>query len=489
MSDSEDSGPTEERQGTLLSSRYELVELIGSGGMGEVWRANDSLLNREVAVKLLHARHMADRVSRERFRTEGRITAVLSHPGIAQVFDYGEQDDLAFLVMELIVGEPLSVILDRHPNGLEPPMVVDVIVQVARALGAAHSRGVVHRDLKPGNLLVTGDGTVKLTDFGIARGNESLGLTQTGMVMGTAQYISPEQASGSPATPASDLYALGVVAYECLSGSPPFHADSPLALALAHVRDTPPPLSEHLPAELRDLVDALLRKTPEERPGSSTEVISLAQGLPSDPSRLGGAATAVMSQVTAVTPAQDPTDAATVVADAQKRTTSTQPNPAVDAAEGGDGDDSVRLADKSGSGFSRRSRILMIAVAAVAVLAIGTFALAQLFNGGGDGGQVDGGTESSPSPIRESTESSPSEEPEPEPEYEEAPVVPDTGDHGGDGGGTQWPEPTETYTEPPPEDPAPDPGDEEPPEEPDTPDETQDPPPREPNPDNGDGGD
>ncbi|QVQ50454.1 serine/threonine protein kinase [Spiractinospora alimapuensis] len=483
MSDGEDaSGPTEERQGTLLSSRYELVELIGSGGMGEVWRANDSLLNREVAVKLLHARHMADRVSRERFRTEGRITAVLSHPGIAQVFDYGEQDDIAFLVMEFIPGEPLSAILDRYANGLEPPMVVDIIVQVARALGAAHARGVVHRDLKPGNLMVTGDGTVKLTDFGIARGNESLGLTQTGMVMGTAQYISPEQASGSPATPASDLYALGVVAYECLSGSPPFHADSPLALALAHVRDTPPPLPDHLPVELRDLVDSLLRKTPEDRPGTSAEVIAMAQGLPSDPTRLGGAATSVMSQVpTSATPVQGDAvgDAPTMVSTGAKGTTSTQPNPPIDAAAEDDGDGSVRLADKPGSGMSRRSRILMVAIAAVAVLAIGTVALSQLLNGSGDDGQVDGGTEPSPSPIRESTESSPTDDPEPEPELEEPPPAPDPGyqDDGSGGGGTQYPEPTHSYSEPPPADPTTDPTEGEVDPEPDPDPGGEDPPP------------
>src|SRR5699024_6189405 len=176
--------------------------------MGTVWKSTDTLLNRFVAVKLLHPAQMAEPTSRERFRTEGRITAGLSHPGIAQVYDYGEQDGRAFLIMELVPGEPLSSILRRN-DGLEPSVTLDIVAQAAAALAAAHARGVVHRDIKPGNLLVTEDGTVKLTDFGIARGNESVTLTQTGMVMGTAQYISPEQASRRPATHSSDIYALG----------------------------------------------------------------------------------------------------------------------------------------------------------------------------------------------------------------------------------------------------------------------------------------
>nr|WP_221443248.1 serine/threonine-protein kinase [Nocardiopsis algeriensis] len=267
--------------GTVLSDRYRLEEQIGSGGMGSVWKATDTLLNRPVAVKLLHPAQMAEPTARERFRTEGRITAGLSHPGIAQVFDYGEENGRAFLIMELVVGEPLSQILKEN-GALSPDTTLDFVCQAAKALAAAHARGVVHRDIKPGNLLVTPEGKLKLTDFGIARGDMSVTLTQTGMVMGTAQYISPEQASGRPATPASDLYALGVVAYECLTGQPPFTGDTPIALALAHTRDEPPELPEDIPDEVDELVSLLLLKDPQERPSSAGEVAHMAAVLRSN---------------------------------------------------------------------------------------------------------------------------------------------------------------------------------------------------------------
>ncbi|WP_444962025.1 protein kinase domain-containing protein [Nocardiopsis sp. M1B1] len=257
--------------GTVLSDRYRLEEQVGSGGMGTVWKATDTLLNRPVAVKLLHPSQMAEPTARERFRTEGRITAGLSHPGIAQVYDYGEENGRAFLIMELVVGEPLSQVL-REQGHLSADQTLDFVYQAAKALAAAHARGVVHRDIKPGNLLVTPDGQLKLTDFGIARGDMSVTLTQTGMVMGTAQYISPEQASGRPATSSSDLYALGVVAYECLAGTPPFTGDTPVALALAHTREEPPELPEDVPDDVDHLVSSLLLKEPEDRPASASEV-------------------------------------------------------------------------------------------------------------------------------------------------------------------------------------------------------------------------
>ncbi|WP_150243833.1 serine/threonine-protein kinase [Nocardiopsis quinghaiensis] len=261
--------------GTVLSDRYRLEEQVGSGGMGTVWKAADTLLNRPVAVKLLHLAQMAEPTARERFRTEGRITAGLSHPGIAQVYDYGEEGGRAFLIMELVVGEPLSQVL-REKGRLSPDQTLDFVCQAAQALAAAHARGVVHRDIKPGNLLVTADGQLKLTDFGIARGDMSVTLTQTGMVMGTAQYISPEQASGRPASSSSDLYALGVVAYECLAGTPPFTGDTPVALALAHTREDPPELPDHIPADVDHLVSSLLLKDPGERPASASEVAHMA---------------------------------------------------------------------------------------------------------------------------------------------------------------------------------------------------------------------
>lgn len=223
---------------TVLGGRYRLTSPIAAGGMGEVWRADDELLGREVAIKLL-GRHVAgDATFRERFRSEARITAALTDHGIAQVFDYGETDDVAYLVMELVKGEPLSAVLARS-GALGTEVMLDVVEQTAGGLHAAHRAGVIHRDVKPGNLLVTETGQIKITDFGIARALEAAPLTATGLVLGTAQYVSPEQASGDTLTPASDVYSLGVVAYECLAGRPPFTAETPVALALRHLNDTP----------------------------------------------------------------------------------------------------------------------------------------------------------------------------------------------------------------------------------------------------------
>ncbi|MEV7801851.1 serine/threonine-protein kinase [Microbispora sp. NPDC088329] len=250
---------------TVLGGRYRLTSPIAAGGMGEVWRADDELLGREVAIKLL-GRHVAgDATFRDRFRSEARITAALTDPGIAQVFDYGENDGLAYLVMELVRGEPLSAILARNGT-LGPDVTLDVVQQTAKGLHAAHRAGVIHRDVKPGNLLVTETGQVKITDFGIARAREAAPLTATGTILGTAQYVSPEQASGTTLTPASDIYSLGVVAYECLAGRPPFTAETPVALALRHLNDTPPPLPGNVPAPVVALVMSMLAKDPAARP-------------------------------------------------------------------------------------------------------------------------------------------------------------------------------------------------------------------------------
>lgn len=349
--------------GAVLSNRYRLEEQIGSGGMGTVWRATDTLLNRSVAVKLLHPAQMAEPTARERFRTEGRITAGLSHPGIAQVYDYGEEEGRAYLIMELVVSEPLSQVL-REQGRLSADQTLDFVCQAAKALAAAHARGVVHRDIKPGNLLVTEDGQLKLTDFGIARGDTSVTLTQTGMVMGTAQYISPEQASGRPASGASDLYALGVVAYECLAGTPPFTGDSPVALALAHTRDDPPELPDHVPAEIDNLVFSLLQKNPEDRPSSAGEVAHLAAvirsnagtGPPTPSTGFNGMAqTMVVGAVPDNGPRTGPTGTA--------RRTAGQP--AVPPAQSGD---SARLAEDSGSGLRVRAPVVLAAVAATVLI-------------------------------------------------------------------------------------------------------------------------
>ncbi|MBP2706283.1 serine/threonine protein kinase [Microbispora sp. RL4-1S] len=240
--------------------------------MGEVWRATDELLGRDVAVKLLGRHVAADPAFRERFRSEARITAGLTDPGIAQVFDYGESDGVAYLIMELVPGEPLSAILARS-GALGPEVTLDLIHQTAKGLYAAHRAGVIHRDVKPGNILVTGDGQVKITDFGIARALEAAPLTRTGLVLGTAQYVSPEQASGRTLTPATDIYSLGVVAYECLAGRPPFTADNHVALAVRHITDPPPPLPDSVPAPVRALVSDILAKDPAERPATGATLL------------------------------------------------------------------------------------------------------------------------------------------------------------------------------------------------------------------------
>lgn len=264
--------------GVQLANRYLLVSRIATGGMGEVWRARDQLLGREVAIKLLRSHVSSDPTFRSRFRNEARITAGLAAPGIAQVFDYGEQADLAYLVMELVPGEPLSAILGRN-GALGPEVALDVLHQTAKALHTAHTAGIIHRDIKPGNLLVTYDGVIKVTDFGIARALEAAPVTQTGTVLGTAQYVSPEQAQGAPLTPATDLYSLGVVAYECLAGRAPFQAETQVAIALQHLNEAPPPLGVDVPAQVRELVMALLSKDPARRPGSALDLADRAYVL------------------------------------------------------------------------------------------------------------------------------------------------------------------------------------------------------------------
>jgi serine/threonine-protein kinase len=267
----------------LLAGRYRLTGRIAAGGMGEVWRGEDQLLNRAVAVKLLPTGRAGDESFLARFRAEARYAASLSHPGIARVYDYGESSEFggAYLIMELVEGDPLSAILAREGR-LSPDATLDIVSQAARALDAAHQAGIVHRDIKPGNLLVATGGTVKITDFGIAtavRAAQASHLTETGMVMGTAMYVSPEQATGAPVNNASDIYSLGVVAYECLAGRPPFTAREPLAIAFAHKHEPVPALPPDVPPPVSDLVYHMLAKTPEERPANVQVVADRADML------------------------------------------------------------------------------------------------------------------------------------------------------------------------------------------------------------------
>jgi serine/threonine-protein kinase len=267
----------------LLAGRYRLTDRIAAGGMGEVWRGEDVLLNRAVAVKLLPTGRAGDESFLARFRAEARYSASLSHPGIARVYDYGESAEFggAYLIMELVQGEPLSAILARAGR-LSPEATLDIIGQAARALDAAHQAGIVHRDIKPGNLLVAGGGTTKITDFGIAtavRAAQASHLTETGMVMGTAMYVSPEQATGAPVDSSSDIYSLGVVAYECLAGHVPFMASEPLAIAYAHKHAPVPALPPDVPQPVADLVYDMLAKTPAGRPAGARAVADRADML------------------------------------------------------------------------------------------------------------------------------------------------------------------------------------------------------------------
>nr|BFF09565.1 hypothetical protein GCM10025699_08680 [Microbacterium flavescens] len=255
-------------QGVTFGGRYELDSRIAIGGMGEVWEATDHVIGRTVAIKILKDEYMGDPGFLERFRAEARHAALVNHEGIASVFDYGEENGSAFLVMELVPGEALSTILERD-GSLSTDKTLDIVAQTSAALQAAHAAGLVHRDIKPGNLLITPDGRVKITDFGIARIADQVPLTATGQVMGTVQYLSPEQASGHPASPATDTYSLGIVAYECLAGKRPFTGESQVAIAMAQINEQPPPLPPTVAVPVQNLVMAMIAKKPEERPASA----------------------------------------------------------------------------------------------------------------------------------------------------------------------------------------------------------------------------
>ena len=268
--------------GQLFGGRYKLIKRIAVGGMGEVWQAEDEVILRDVAIKILKQEYMGDPGFLERFRTEARHAAMVNHPGIANVFDYGEDAGWAYLVMELVPGDSLAKILEVKKS-LPADQVLDIVAQTARALFEAHEAGLVHRDIKPGNLLITPEGEVKITDFGIARVADQVGLTATGQVMGTVQYLAPEQATGKPATPSTDIYSLGIVAYEALAGKRPFTGDSQMAIAMAQINETPPPLPDTVDEHVRNLVMSCLAKKANQRPESALALAKRAETL------LGGA--------------------------------------------------------------------------------------------------------------------------------------------------------------------------------------------------------
>jgi serine/threonine protein kinase len=259
-----------------LRGRYLLEDRVAAGGMGEVWRARDTRLGRIVAVKLLRPEFADNPDYRNRLRLEGRHAAQLSHPGIVAVHDYddGSAGGVPYLVMEYVAGPSLATLLAAEGT-LSPGRVVALIAQAAQALACAHAAGIVHRDMKPGNVLVDGS-QVKIADFGIARAIGTASVTRAGLMLGTPAYLSPEQAAGIPATPASDLYSLGVIAYECLAGRPPF-SGSALSVALAHLDRPLPPLPRTVPAPVAELVAALTAKDLRRRPGDALAVAQWAR--------------------------------------------------------------------------------------------------------------------------------------------------------------------------------------------------------------------
>ena len=264
--------------GTLIAGRYRLDRIIASGGMGAVWRAEDGRLERTVAVKVLHAGLDGSQRPRERFEAEAKILAKVKGPGCVEVYDFGEQRDgdrtVVFLVMELIEGMSLAELLHREER-LDPARTMRFMAEAAEALAAAHRAGVVHRDIKPGNILIGADDRVKVVDFGISLFANRSRLTPSGDVLGTAPYVSPEQLRDKGVTGSSDLYSLGAVAYECLAGTPPFDAEDPAAVIHGHLYAEPPALPADVPVEVAGIVSRSLQKTPEAR-WESGEILAAA---------------------------------------------------------------------------------------------------------------------------------------------------------------------------------------------------------------------
>jgi serine/threonine-protein kinase len=288
--------------GTLIGGRYRLDAELGRGGMSTVYRAFDTVLERTVAIKLMHREIAADSDQLERFRREARAVARLNHPHVVTVIDAGEEPSdgdgdagwagTPFIVLEYIDGETLKSVI-RRDGPLDISQALAYSIEVARALGAAHERQIVHRDVKPHNILISEEGGAKITDFGIARSLTEEGLTMAGRVLGTTDYVSPEQALGQPVTGQSDLYSLGVVLYEMLTGDVPFHGDSPVAVAMKHVREEVPDVQErrpHLSAAAATVVDRSLAKDVGRRyPDAATMVTDLEDALAIEASRSGQA--------------------------------------------------------------------------------------------------------------------------------------------------------------------------------------------------------
>ncbi len=365
--------PTMLQPDTMLNNRYRLVALIGEGGMAAVYRAVDTRLGRDVAVKVLHPEYARDQPFLQRFQQEAEFAASLgAHPNIVAIYDIGQDDSLHYIVMELVEGRDLKeIIRERAP--LEVAEAFSVARQVASALAFAHQRGLVHRDVKPQNIMVTDAGNAKVTDFGIARSLSASQLTRTGMVIGTAHYFAPEQAQGKPASPSSDIYSLGVVLYEMLTGRLPFEADTPIGVAMQHLHSEPPPPWDYNPGlSTRAGAVALraLEKDPERRYRDAMEFASA----------LSEGAAAGNAGTTSISPIVSPPSQQTRVFPAVPREGSPPPRRRVvrDPFEG--------VPSKTQAGPPnpwRRTWIILAVLLAGAVVAGGAFFVSNQAFGGG----------------------------------------------------------------------------------------------------------
>ncbi len=279
--------------GNLIAGRYRLEERLAAGGMGAVWRGTDTRLNRVVAVKLLHSGLSGNDRFRARFHQEAQAVAQLQSPGIVSLYDYGEEHApeglVSYLIMELVRGQALDNVL-RQRGRLSPNETLKIMASAAEALDVAHQAHIIHRDIKPGNLLVDSDGSVKIVDFGIAAAKGGAGLTETGTVMGTLAYASPEQLQGSQLTGSTDLYSLGIVGYEALAGRPPFAGNEPTAAIAGHLTGQPAPLPPDVPGPVGQIIMRCLAKDPRQRFASAAELAQVCRS-----GGMGGGTTAMLA--------------------------------------------------------------------------------------------------------------------------------------------------------------------------------------------------
>ena len=260
----------------VIADRYELKDVVGSGGMASVYCAYDTLLERNVALKILHEHFSEDDEYLQRFQHEARAAAQLSHPGIVTVIDRGEADGRQFIVFEFVDGETLKTIVERS-GPMPPRRVIELGLEIGRAIAFAHAQGLIHRDVKPQNVLIGSEGRAKVTDFGIARTVDAVGVTETGTVLGTSHYIAPEQARGEPVDAQTDVYSFGVVLYELLVGAVPYEGDNFLNVAMRHVNEAVPSVLDRrpdCPVRLASLVERMMAKAPPDRPASMDEVVA-----------------------------------------------------------------------------------------------------------------------------------------------------------------------------------------------------------------------